>query len=312
MSPRFSAVLINYNHGAYIAQALDAALNQTVPFDEVLIVDDASTDDSVALIEARIRDLPQARLVRNARNMGINTTLNIGTREATGDFIFIISADDRYSLEIVEWCKQAAERFPDAAMICGNARIWNVATGRERVFLLPFPQVLARYTRADMAGVAQHRNFTFYGGATIMNRQAMLELGGHLEALAWHADWFLYLLLACRYPFAVIPHECITVRQAEEQYSHACHDWKQQRPVIAALIHTLQKDYPDTYDFFRNSALLPTYDIQALFLLLGDKTLRHYLTPLLAWRLLTYKPLRAIGRLLPDDLRARIRILLRV
>lgn len=310
--PTISAVLVNYNHSAYLPAALDAALGQTVPFDEIIIIDDGSTDGSVALINKRIHDVPNARLVQNPKNMGVIATLNIGLAQAKGDFIFYMSADDSYSPHIVEWCRPVLERYPDVAMVSGNARICNAEIGTQRAFTLPFPQEIARYTRENLEMEAKKRAFTFYGGGNLIRREAMLKAGGHLAPLEWNADWFIYLLVACRHPFAVVPEEFIRVRQTASQYSHACYDWAKQKPVIEAFIRTLQGSYPDEYGVFRTCALLPTYDIQALFLLLKDKTLRHYLTPLLAWRLLTYKSLRWAGRLLPDALRAKLRQWLRV
>ena len=307
-----SAILLNYNHGAYIDNALDAALNQTVPFDEVIIIDDASTDNSVQLINKRIEGKQNVRLIQNPHNLGITSTINKGVKEATGDFIFIISADDKYNNRIVEFCKPVIEQYPDIAMVAGNARVCNSDTGKERVFTIPFPQEVGRYSREDLEEVARKRAFTFYGGATLISRDAMVKAGGHLENLKWHADWFLYLLVGCRHPFAVVPEEFIQIRQTSDQYSHACYDWKKQRPVIEEFIITLQKDYPKEYIFFRDSGLLPTYDFAALLLLLKDNMLREYLTPLLVWRLMTYKLFRVVGRLLPDDLRSKIRQLVRV
>ncbi len=307
-----SAVLINYNHSAYIAGALDSALSQTVAFDEIIIIDDCSTDESVAIISERINRFPHARLVRNPHNLGVIQTLNAGMMEASGDYIFFMSADDRYSSQVVEWYQSALAQYPDAAMISGNIRVYNADTGIERAFTLPFEQKVARYERADLERIAHKRSVTFYGGANLMRRDILTAANGHLEPLEWHADWFLYLLIACRYPFVVIPKEFICIRQAKAQYSHACYDWKKQRPVIEAFIRILHDDYPDAYPFFRRSGLLPTYDFQCLLLLLAKKRLRGYLTPLLAWRLLTYKPLRTIGRLLPDNARIKIRLWLRV
>ena len=61
----FAALIPNYNDAADIANALRGVLAQTVPFDEIVIIDDGSTDDSVKIIESLIRGLPQARLYCN-------------------------------------------------------------------------------------------------------------------------------------------------------------------------------------------------------------------------------------------------------
>ncbi len=310
--PTCTAIMVNYNHSLYIGHALDDALNQTIPFDEIIIIDDASTDNSVDIIRQRIAGFSYVRLMQNEKNLGIEPTVNIGLKEATGDFIYFMSADDRYSRTIIEWCRPVLEEMPDIGMVSGNAIVSNAETGMNRLFVLPFPQVRGRYRAEDIAVIAKKRGFTFYGGANLIRRKAILEVQEYLPLFKWHSDWFLYLYMGCRYTFAVVPETFIRIRQTRDQYSHACYDWNKQKHVIAPLLHTLQQYYPEEYKFFRDNALLPTYDIQALGLLLADSKLRHYLTPLLFWRLLTYKLLRALGRALTDDQRAKLRRLLRV
>lgn len=308
----FSAVILNYNHSQYLLNTLNAAIHQTVPFDEIIVIDDASTDQSAALIQERIREVPHARLIRNPRNLGVIRAGNIGLKEAAGDFICYMSADDGYSPHIVEWCRAALQQYPHVAMISGNTCICNTATGKDRAFTLPFPQEIGCYSRTDIETIAKRRAFTFNIGANVIRRDAILAAGELIPSLQWHSDWFLYLLIARRAPFAVAPHTFARVRQAGDQYSHACFNWATQRPVIEAFIHTLKNGDPEDYAFFRRCSLLPTYDVEALFLFLKDKSLRHYLTPLLCWRLLSYKGLRALSTLCPDKARAGMRAFLRV
>lgn len=307
-----TAVLANYNHAMYLDKALDAALGQSVPFDEIIVVDDASTDHSAEIIARRFAGIPHARLIRNDKNIGVVASLNKAVEAATGDFIYIMSSDDSYSPHIMQWCRPILEANPDIGMICGNNAIYNEETGVERHFSLPFPQKMARYDVNDLEVIAKKHVFTFRGGANVIRREAILKAGNQLPELKWHSDWLLYLIVACRQPFVVIPETFIRIRQTRGQYSHACFIWAQQKPVIESFIHILKEQYPQEYAFFRSNALLPTYDAQALWLLLTDRTLRHFLTPLLAWRLITYKLFRLAGKSLSDESRSQLRRLFRV
>jgi glycosyltransferase involved in cell wall biosynthesis len=312
-TPRFSAIIPNYNHAAFVLDTLNAAIEQTVPFDEILIIDDASTDDSVARIEARIRDVPHARLIRNPTNLGVIATSNLGLHAATGDFICYLSADDHYDRRIVAWCHALLARYPDVAMISGNASIRHGTRETLHHLVLPFSQRAdGRYDRDAIAAIAKRRAFTFNMGANIIRRDAHLAAGELLPDLRWSADWFLYVLVGCRYPFGVIPHSLVTIRIDDAQYSHAGRNWVAQGPIIAAFIRMLQRDYPNEYPFFKRCALLPSYDIATLALCLRARDLRDFITPLLVWRLLTYKLLRALGGWLPAGARGRIRQWLKV
>jgi glycosyltransferase involved in cell wall biosynthesis len=306
----FSAIILNYNHSRFIDGALGNALGQTRPFDEIIVIDDASTDESVLHIRKCIEGRSQARLIENPHNLGVVPSCNLGLQLATGDFVFFMAADDRYSTRIVEWCEAALRKYPDVAMISGDTRICFEKSGGERLFTLPFAKELGRYNSADIE--ARRRVYTFNMGANMMRREAILAAGQFLPDLKWHSDWFVYLLLGSRAPFAYMPEEFVGVRQADDQYSHACFHWKTQKPVIEAFVRALEKDYPRDYEFFRRCALLPTYDCSALALIATCPAFWRYATPLLLWRLLTYKCLRRLSKLCPPKMRAMLRKIVRV
>lgn len=90
------SVLINcHNYEAYVGEAIDSVRRQSAPVDELIIVDDGSTDRSARVIEQSIAGMPGARLIRQA-NRGQLAAFDTGVREATGDILFFLDADDRY------------------------------------------------------------------------------------------------------------------------------------------------------------------------------------------------------------------------
>jgi glycosyltransferase involved in cell wall biosynthesis len=91
----------NYNYRRYLAEAVDSALAQTVPFDEIVIVDDGSTDGSLALINEKYARLAQVKVVAK-ENQGQLSAFNEGFRVATGDIVFFLDADDVYEPNYVE------------------------------------------------------------------------------------------------------------------------------------------------------------------------------------------------------------------
>ncbi len=80
---KLTAVLPNYNHAEYLPHALNALLAQTRPADELIVIDDASTDNSVAIIEGYLARHPNIRFVRNAGNLGTVSNINRGLEMAT-------------------------------------------------------------------------------------------------------------------------------------------------------------------------------------------------------------------------------------
>src|SRR3990170_6879460 len=92
MMPTLTVLMPVYNAGNYLHEAIESILSQTFRDFEFLIIDDASTDSSVDIIES-FQD-PRIRLVKNDINMGITATLNKGIELSTTELIARMDADD--------------------------------------------------------------------------------------------------------------------------------------------------------------------------------------------------------------------------
>ena len=94
----------SYNNASYIIETLNSIANQTYKNIEVLINDDASTDNSVVLIKGWIQEHPeiQTTLFLNQTNQGICKAGNNILRNAKGKYVCLIGSDDRYMPEFVE------------------------------------------------------------------------------------------------------------------------------------------------------------------------------------------------------------------
>src|SRR5215217_711441 len=93
MHPRISFIITCYNYGHFIGQALDSLLNQTCTDLEIIAIDDASSDDSVAVL-ARYANDPRVRVIAHERNQGHICSYNEGLELARGRYVGILSADD--------------------------------------------------------------------------------------------------------------------------------------------------------------------------------------------------------------------------
>lgn len=89
---KFSICIPNFNYERFLGRTLDSVLGQTHADLEVCIADNASTDGSVALVNAR-RD-PRIKLAVNPCNVGFAGNLDRAARQATGDIVVMLSSDD--------------------------------------------------------------------------------------------------------------------------------------------------------------------------------------------------------------------------
>jgi glycosyltransferase involved in cell wall biosynthesis len=306
-----SVIIPNFNHSALVGNAIRSVLDQGDDVSELIVIDDGSTDNSVAVIEATLQGHGNARLLRNETNRGTIATLNRGISEARGDFLLLAAADDIYLPGMLGSCLRAAQLRPDTAFVCGTPLIeW--ADGSLLRVKLPFGDSARHVAPEELARYASQQNILFFTGAALLRREAIVAAGGLIPELRWHADWLLDFVLALRHGFYHLPQDCCVMKYSPKSYSQGRHDWSRQKEVLRTVISTLPGRYPDIMPLFRQSALLPTYNIAFMATLLRDAELRFYATPLLLWRLCAYWPLQRASQMVPWSVRQRLRGFLRV
>lgn len=114
-----SIVIPCFNYGNYLAEAVGSALRQTHEELEVVIVDDGSTDDTASIAQSfggQVRYVFQ-------ENAGLSAARNTGVREARGEFVVFLDADDLIDPTFVERCIEVLDRSPTAAFAYSHLRL---------------------------------------------------------------------------------------------------------------------------------------------------------------------------------------------
>ncbi|MBO9445972.1 glycosyltransferase [Ruegeria sp. R14_0] len=93
-SPKVSIIVPIYNMEAYLGECLDSIRAQDYPSIEVILVNDKSTDGSFPIAERASIDDDRIKLVNHTENCGLGISRNTGVREATGEYLFFLDADD--------------------------------------------------------------------------------------------------------------------------------------------------------------------------------------------------------------------------
>ena len=112
--PLFSVIIPLYNKENYIQQTIESVLQQTVTDFELLVVNDASTDNSVSVV-SKISD-SRIKLVENAKNVGLSATRNHGISKASGKIIALLDADDLWLPNFLETIQYLHKTFPEASI----------------------------------------------------------------------------------------------------------------------------------------------------------------------------------------------------
>ena len=119
MKPVISIIIPNHNCSGYIADTLESVRTQTFKEWECIIIDDASTDDSLKIIGKFIKKDKRFRLIKNAKNIGISGARNKGLESANGEYIAFLDADDLYFPCALEALLFSAKSY-DADIVGGS------------------------------------------------------------------------------------------------------------------------------------------------------------------------------------------------
>jgi glycosyltransferase involved in cell wall biosynthesis len=210
-TPPVSVVIPAYNRAATIGAAIDSVLRQTWEDFELVVVDDASTDGTLAAARA-IAD-PRLRVVAAPRNLGAAGARNLGVAEARGTWIAFQDSDDEWLPE--KLAKQMARLATPAPGGTGPGNDWGgcycglLTVGgldarpgaRTRLRYVPDPsltQVEGDILETLMAGNVISTQ------TLVVRRDLFLALGRFDEATTPIEDWDFALRLAARGPIAFV------------------------------------------------------------------------------------------------------------
>jgi glycosyltransferase involved in cell wall biosynthesis len=221
MEPTLSVALPNYNHARYLPESLAAICEQSLPPKELIVVDDASTDGSVGIIEDFARRYPFVRLLRNEKNMGAIHSFNRAIAAAAGDFVLCPAADDRVLPGLFEKTARLLGKHPGAGLCSAMCRLiggdgedlgpLHVPVISETECCVPPERFLAVQRR--------HGNWLMSQTA-FYNRQALQEWGGGFDPeLGPAADAFLLFVLAARHGACFIPERLGSWRKLDDSFA---------------------------------------------------------------------------------------------
>jgi glycosyltransferase involved in cell wall biosynthesis len=124
-TPRVTIGVPVYNGAETIEAAIRPLLAQTFTDFELLISDNASTDDTQAVVERLARQDRRIRYVRQAENIGANGNYSFVAREARGEFLKWCSASDWVAPTFLAECVAMLDMRPDAVIVAPRTRLWT-------------------------------------------------------------------------------------------------------------------------------------------------------------------------------------------
>lgn len=131
--PLVSVIIIFLNEERFIEEAFKSVFSQTYPNWELLFIDDGSTDGSPEITRRLAKEYPdKVRYLEHPdhQNRGMSASRNLGIRNAKGEYIAFLDADDIWVAEKLEQQVAILNTCPEAAMVYGRTQIWHSWTGK--------------------------------------------------------------------------------------------------------------------------------------------------------------------------------------
>lgn len=186
--PRISIVIPNYNGSEFLVNCLNSLQAQTLQPMEIIVVDNASSDQSTELIRTI---MPNALLIRSDRNLGFAGAINLGIRSARGIWVAVLNNDTDLPPDWLAECARGIQTHPDAAFFA--CKIFEFKD-RNRLFSAGdcYLRAGVGYRRGqeleDQPEFQEERRiFSASGCAALYRRDILVEAGG------FDARFFAYL-----------------------------------------------------------------------------------------------------------------------
>jgi glycosyltransferase involved in cell wall biosynthesis len=206
-----SVVIPAYNAERFIAQTLESVLAQTLPPDEVLVIDDGSTDTTADMAE---RFGAPVRVFRRP-NSRQAASRNFGVQQAASEWVAFVDADDLWEPHKLARQMEELARNP-AACLCYTAR----AEFAEQDGVVQ-PLKVVPVPASEQIREALYRNTTFMPSSVVMRRSAFLDAGGFDTQFKIVEDWDLWLrLLHSGAQFAACQEPLLCYRVHPNSVSH--------------------------------------------------------------------------------------------
>jgi GT2 family glycosyltransferase len=205
-----SVIIVNFNAGLRLVSCVTSVLNAPGPA-EVIVVDNDSSDDSIARLISAHGSRKELRIIRNTANLGFARACNMGTRQASGDYLFYLNPDCIIEDQTIPALVSALEWHADAGMAGGrllNEDGTEQAGGRRQMptpwrafvrlsglyrFKDHYPAIFADFLQHQEEAPDEPMEVEAVSGACMMvPRNIVNEVGGFDEAYFLHVedlDW---------------------------------------------------------------------------------------------------------------------------
>jgi glycosyltransferase involved in cell wall biosynthesis len=224
-----SVIIPTFNRATVLSRAIDSVLSQSHAADEIIVIDDGSTDNTEQFIK---KSYPQIKLIKQT-NKGVSAARNTGIKQATGDWLCLLDSDDSWQKNKLEKQIEAINKNPEY-LICHTNETWY-RNGT----------VLNQAKKHEKRGgyIYQHclPLCAISPSSVIINKTIFDDVGLFDESLPACEDYDMWLRICCKYPVLFID-EALTNKFGGHDDQLSQQHWGMDRFRILALEKSIQSN----------------------------------------------------------------------
>lgn len=274
--PVISAIVPNYNHAQYLPRSVGALLNQPVLPCEIIVVDDCSTDNSLAVLAELARQHPLVRVLPNEKNMGCNASMNRAMAQAQGDYVLFTAADDEVRPGVFAHATRMLREHPEAGLCSGISEWRCMRTGLNWLNGGAMPNRACYLSPEDMVALGRRGHLAINNQSAVYKKSALTAAGGWLPELHWFADWFADCAVGFRHGMCHVPEVLSNFYLNPTSYYNATARAHAERRVVMLrmLDYLASERYADVAPFVRRSGFMGPFGWQMMRVVLSQP--RHW------------------------------------
>lgn len=247
MGNLLSIIISNKDQGSLLPRQLNSITFQNVWPDEVILIDDGSTDHSKDVMRAFQKHNPDKniKIFLHDENAGVCARVNEGTEISECKFVYFTTSGDELLPSFVERHKHILSSVEDIHL-CASTSQYDRRSPHfhcnRRAFVSPMtgPTAQSFFVPAGFAVSTP----SVPGHGSCIRRDTLLEFGGHNPKLEWHSDWFFLMSIAYTYGFYCIGEDLSKMHSNPNSYSTTVYSNEKQKKILNEMVRVLDEEKP--------------------------------------------------------------------
>ncbi len=183
-------IIPSFNYGTFLVESIESALRQTRPADKILIIDDASTDNTAQIAEAYVEKFPEKiSFISNKKNLGIVKNFNKAIKNIDTTYITLLGADNRFRSDYLEKTSAILDKDPEIAVAYTDfalfgpraSAMYDLMPKDRRGGMKGNSYFIVHFPEFETQDLSKQKEANIIHGSSMFRRDVFYEVGEYQE-----------------------------------------------------------------------------------------------------------------------------------